>query len=662
MSVKLVTSAISVILITLLGVLALYTSGAGQFLDYRFGDIAMKSRGVRESRTNVVYLRIDRSTIEKIGHLPWDNRTANGVLEAIEKFGPKRAVVASSPELVFENPESISRNWLLIPFCGSDKEKKVADSKKSIQVTVPDTDGVVRHLYSKDPTAQCKGSAWEYDLLGVPADQEKLLVNFVGPPNSISNLSLFDVVTGAAPKDFLRDSYVVIGIDLPGITKTLSTPVTATNEFMSEPEFHAHALITLIEGSRIKYIDWKVASLLFLLIICVLWLAFLPSTFRKNLLIASLFAFVLGIVSLIFFLGLNLIMPVSGFAFTILLTFILSSEQKNKILQDKIRRIMNESSWELVLHPGTNDVKAMSEEEIWSRMVGFASIHLKPESMALAVPLSSSKGTRIRFSSYYNMNEADIREKRRDISRMPYASFISRPDVVRVDRYMTDESGVVSFLVPLYYPSTFMGMWLINFKREDRIVEERMNFLLMVGQQVARLMFDSKAAFKNNNDGRAKYSSDWLEKQVVQVDRIVSHLIKEKRVYQSVLNGLAEAVAFTDMFGRVIHMSGSMKAILDDCGMQTRERNTLSSILSELGASGNEGVSSSMLSLAEDKTEHVFEFKGYKFILRILYVESQSEHPFPEGMLLLALNKDGSALPLPCSNRQTDKDDESERG
>ncbi len=638
--VKLAFAAISTLFIVLLSALALYFSEAAGYIDHRFGDMVIKIRGLRHCDAPVVLLRIDRAAVEKIGRLPWGKSQAEAVLDAIEKLGPRRIIVGAGPEIVFLEPELINNPRLIKPI---DWQLSHGDEDTPLLLNISDSDGVVRHLYSRHPNPGVRGIAWQYEAIGIKPEVSEIGVNFVGPPNSISNLSVADVVTGSMPRDFLKGKFVVIGLDLPGFTRVLSSPVSSNDHPLSEAEFHAHALITLLEGSRINLLGIGWSLLLLALLTVCLWLLFLPSTFRRNIFVALAAGLLLSAVAVVLLLTINLILPVTGFATAILLTFVISSEQKSRTLQERVRNIANTSTWELTLHPGAGDINNMSVDEIWQRLVGFASVHLSPAGMALALPVDAGEN-RIKFDHFFGMSESDIRENRRDLSRMPYAAILTRPEVTRVDRFMKEENGTVSFLVPLFYPSKLMGIWLLNFRLKENIVDERMNFLLMVGQQVARMLYHSRMNTEERKSSIG-YSFDWLEKQVANIDRIVGNLIREKDVYQSVLDGLLEGVAFTDMFGRVLHMSVSMKSILTGLSVNPEEVNTLSALLKELGIAVDGDVSSRLLQLNDRNSENVFNVNGYYFVLRVLYSSKDAEHPLPEGMLLLALKGECSALP-----------------
>gem|GEM_PF-4341561 len=651
---KLAVAAISTLLVVFLSALTLYFSDAAEYIDHRFGDLVIKARGLRSSNAPVVLLRIDRAVVEKIGSIPWGASQADAVLDAIEKLEPKRVIIAISPTLVFLTPEAVTKSWLVKPV---DWQLSQGAADEPLQLNISDSDGVARHLYSHHPNPAIKGLAWEYTAIGIKPQEAEVGVNFVGPPNSISNLSIADVVTGSMPRDFIKGKFVVIGMDLPGITRVLSSPISTADHLLSEAEFHAQALITLLEGSKIDVLSTGWSLLLVMLLTAGLWLLFLPSTFRRNIIVAVCIGLLLSSVAVLILLTMNLILPVTGFAAAILLTFIISSEQKSKTLQERVRNIANTSTWELTLHPGAGDIGLMSVEEIWQRLVGFASVHLSPAGMALALPVQSASDSRIKFEHFYGMTEADIHENRRDLSRMPYAAILTRPEVTRVDRFMKEDNGTVSFLVPLYYPSKLMGIWLLNFKMRENIVDERMNFLLMVGQQVARLLYHSRMNTEERKSSIG-YSFDWLEKQVANIDRIVGNLIREKDVYQSVLDGLLEGVAFTDMFGRVLHISASMKSILTELSVNPEEINTLSALLKELGIAVDGDVSSRILRLNDKNSENVFTVNGYYFVLRVLNSSKDAEHPLPEGMLLLALKGECSALPRP----QSAEADNSEEG
>ncbi len=613
----------------LVAVLLYYAAGFGQSVDLRFGDTVMYLRGARTVSDDVVFLRIDAATVQKVGPLPWSRKAADQVFDAIGSMGPKRVILASSASMVLADPSNEHRPWLLLPNVGTGKN----ENDIPIQVTLPDKDGIVRHLYDRYPDRRFSGYAWEYDVVKRPVDKKRVYVNFAGPVNSISNLSVADVVQGAAPEEFLKDRFVVIGLDLPDLTRFVAVPVSDLTHPMSEAEFHANALITLLEGNGIvKLLVWQ-TLLILSLVVLVFWLFLLRTTMRFNLLLGILWSSILLVGSICALLFLNILLPISGMALGVGLTLLVSFERKSRWLQSRTREIANTSTWELTLRPVSTDTREIKLDDIWQRLIGFASVHLQPENMALALP--GSQDGKVQFKRFYGMDESAIQERRRDIARAPYASAITRSYVEKTESYMQDES-LVTYLVPLFYPSQFVGFWVISFDATTK--NERAPLLMTIGQQVARLLYYSRAnqVRKEMSSMRERLSGDRMQKQLDDIDRIFGNLVEEKVILHSVLDGLNEGVAFTDMFGRLLHYNRPMKDILDWCGFRREDFNSLSDFLHKLKAVPDGAQGDWMFRLHQQRAENVFHSHGYRFVVRLLYRVGERGVPLPEGFLLLA--------------------------
>lgn len=636
-----IRSSIILAAILLLGI-AIYLLGMGKIGDNRFADAFMKWRGVRQADRNVVLLRIDEMALMEFGPLPWSPETVARVFEAVKRMKPKKVVLAGNPSQIIADPEAFKHPWVL-RISPSSKETAAKEKAPLLQLTFPDKDGVVRRLYANHPDREIRGVAWEFGMLEREAIEGSFLVNFVGPPSSIANLSVADITAGSAPEDFLKNKYVIIGLDILDIARYVVVPTTDYRKPMAEAEFHAHALTTLLENSAFRYLAiWQIA-LLFAFTMLLHWIIMLPTTIRKNLLLTTGFLALVFVTSLAALRYSSVFPPVSGLAFVIVMTFLASSERKVRMIQVHTGRISKASRWELTLRPVHTDIRNMDEKELWEQIVRFASLHLRPESMLFA--RSAPGNGRIRFVRAYNTEESKVRELRRDLSRTPYSTMIANSSVEIVNRYMHDES-LTSFLVPLFYPSRFMGLWVVNFKYDAQPVKGRLALLLQIGQQIARHLYYSDIDGAGDSlKKRLIPDIDRIERQLQDIDRIFSNLMEEKNIFRSVMDCVHEGVAFTDMFGRLLFLNQPMREIILGCGIKVEELNTLSDLLRKFGLVSEEGEPAWLLKFHLESEERVFMSQGHRFIISVMHREVEDGVSLPEGFILTA-NIEGVNLNL----------------
>lgn len=118
-----------------------------------------------------------------------------------------------------------------------------------------------------------RGSAWSAlpgqgrDSAGPGTDgtwvrDQRMLVNFAGPPGSFRHLSFIDVLSQDAVAASLRGKYVLVGATASGIREALSTPLSGEQRPMAGVEFHANVLDNLLERRWITPLPWPARLLL----------------------------------------------------------------------------------------------------------------------------------------------------------------------------------------------------------------------------------------------------------------------------------------------------------------------------------------------------------------------------------------------------------------
>ena len=139
---------------------------------------------------------------------------------------------------------------------------------------VPDVDGVIRRFrYQIDRLETFPFVAAER-ALGHPIDpgslpDQRLWVDFTGPPGAIPSLSFSRVLTGKFDPAFVRGAIVVVGVTAPTVQDVHPTSTSGGSE-MSGAEIQANAIRTVLRGFPLR----SGPSWVNLLVICIL--ALLP--------------------------------------------------------------------------------------------------------------------------------------------------------------------------------------------------------------------------------------------------------------------------------------------------------------------------------------------------------------------------------------------------
>lgn len=615
---------------------AIYLTGFGGSLDSRMGDSLMRQRGVRSTSAPVVYLRIDEASVAQVAPLPWDLPTARRVFSTLRDRGASKVVLAASDSLVLRDAEPLRElDWLIVPH-----SRNTSGAPRAMQVTLPDRDGITRRLYAWSHFPGVAGYAWQYELLGRQPDQESVRVNFVGPPNSIGNLSLADVLRGSAPGDFVRDKIVVVGIDLPDLTRWVNVPVSDFFNPMSEGEFQAQALITLLEDREIRSLPPLGNFLLLLGLLLLLWLALLPTTIRGNLIVSALSLLLVLGGSALMFLVFATLLPVTGMIVLISLVFVTSSERKARLIQQRTLQIANTSSWELTLRPLAADRLGLSPNKLWQKLAGFMDLHINPQSMFLAQ--LNRTGGRIQITHQFAASESDIREKRRDLARAPYSVAIDRSAAHAVEGFMYD-TNLVTILVPLFYPAALTGFWIVNVT-SDRDVEQVRRSLELVGKQVARQLYYAQIT-PSRRERMAANGMDIIQRQLERIDRVFSNLIEEKVIYHSVLDSMGSGAAIADIFGRLLFLNTPLKNHLRDKGLRVEEAASITALLDMLGAKTPGENGNWLLGLSEKSSEVKLAGASTVTTVRLVSRSQDAEGAMPEGYLLLVDMKRDTTAP-----------------
>jgi adenylate cyclase len=356
---------ISATLTLLMG--AIYALGGWEWLELRAYDLRFAVRGPRPVSNQVVLVTLDEESLQKLGTTLREFKRSL-LARAIERLASSGARLIGI-DMVLSNPSShpdddhqlrdaIARagNVVLPRFISSEMTippwavfRDVEMGEGLINVVL-DEDGVLRSMpvlsaeviqeelvpyltfsleiarLLNDPEG-----VQELDLsrpdqirigsLNIPSPDNKLLINFYGPPGTFLHLPIWRVVSGEFPSDWVSEKMVLIGSYTPSGYDVYRTPFTGGVQRVLAPwggradlvhldrmygvEIHANALQTVLDKSFIRRstpgVVWALVVLLglvsaaiLLLVQRLLWATILFGLWIVLIPIASMILFTLN--------------------------------------------------------------------------------------------------------------------------------------------------------------------------------------------------------------------------------------------------------------------------------------------------------------------------------------------------------------------------------
>ncbi len=266
-------------------------------------DAVFAIRPKLEPSKEIVIVSLDESSQKQLGPMPWPRTIYAALLTRLKEGGARMAVF----DMLFDQPRD--------PQTGEDQAfaqaiaefgkvvlgkeiSRTSDPQFAIEETIEPLEifyqaGATGGIVSTpaDPDAKVRRANWvvrgqttlvteayfrhtgqavrhegKRILLGnfeAPADppeeQPTFLIDFVGPAHTIPTRSIYQVLDGTIPRDFLKDKVVFVGADLAAeyqtagrATDRFQTPVDVEGVFMPGVEIHANAFNTLLTRSFIR--------------------------------------------------------------------------------------------------------------------------------------------------------------------------------------------------------------------------------------------------------------------------------------------------------------------------------------------------------------------------------------------------------------------------
>lgn len=387
------------------------------------------------------------------------------------------------------------------------------------------------------------------------------LVNFMGT-TGLPRIAVSRVLKGELIPELVSGRTVLIGASSSG--PPLFTPLAVNGQLLSELEFHAYALDTLLNDKRIWPVPLWLEFALLLLVIGISLFVFQWGGLRFS---AGWTASMVVVYALLAWVTLNLVrvwLPLGELWVAQIATFLVFTRYRAVSAETKLRKILLNTNFQL--RQRFFPPSFASSQEHWSQVITMVNQTLNLERVIF---LERIKGDhRLREVTSLNCTLQDIKELRRDYERTPYSTAIAAGHPIEVDGYLTrGEEGEVQRLVPLMFGGEVQGFWAFGARPEKlAALHNRDAVLRDFADQIAELLFHRQQAL-DTQARRARPLQRYLRlqggEQVAEaLEKTLTALDRRLLGMEDYLDGLSTAGMLYDLFGRVLIVNRKMVQLL----------------------------------------------------------------------------------------------------
>lgn len=330
-------------------------------LDYRF--ITRYLFNGSNSESDITLVTIDQHSLNQLGDWPWPRQYQAQVIKNLttagakvvgvdvifnngdpgEKLGDRKLVEATRQAMNVVYPVvldlEITRSWL------GDQKEQIEIKRKQLPFPelsqeaaslgyinlLVDRDGLVRRLpYIKDKEEINFPFSYQVaqQFSNGNSDQEldvndSGLINYIGPPKSFPMISYYRVLNDEFSEKSVKDKIVLVGATAPGLGDRYMTPYSMFGA-MDGVEVHANIIQTLLNDNDIDKLNFKLMSLIILIIGLINSYLFIWAKPKAGTLLLITEIIVLLLTSLFLFISYNLWLSLVPVLSNILLIYLVT--------------------------------------------------------------------------------------------------------------------------------------------------------------------------------------------------------------------------------------------------------------------------------------------------------------------------------------------------
>jgi adenylate cyclase len=233
--------------------------------------------GGKPALQDIKIITIDDKSLQEIGRWPWNRTVWTDLLQSTQKAAVVAFDVAffeptaddtsvgdamrKSGNVIIAQEYDFSRKTDIVPAFGF-------NGVQTAMINIfTDQEGVSRSIpvMLNEKPSLALSAAQKYLGREITVPQQKLLVNFAGPPNSYRTYSAADVINGRISPGEFENAIVFIGATAPDLHDDYLVP-TSHKQRMPGVEIHAHAVQTILTKQYIHYQDFKSLAIVILII------------------------------------------------------------------------------------------------------------------------------------------------------------------------------------------------------------------------------------------------------------------------------------------------------------------------------------------------------------------------------------------------------------
>jgi CHASE2 domain-containing sensor protein len=400
------------------------------------------------------------------------------------------------------------------------------------------------------PTLEQRAAAYD-PTAAKSAVRGPFLINFVGGPGTIPNVSLSRVLAGELVAEMVKGKIVLVDRDERFLG--LETPVCGGDEPMTFLEFQGNALQTLLDGNPIRPLPWY--SMLLLLVSLGITSSLLyqrvgsVTRAREGLgvLLICVLAAVVGMGYFRYWLALGPIVLAQTGQFV--LTLVFRTRRTRLTLNDLRLRTLSQ------IEERFCPQNILHSPEFWDHLGSMINQTLEVERMVFFERVPETQ--KLQEIKVFNCTFESIRRTERELDAMVFATALAAGHPVRVTGFFDGgKAPEQEYLCPLIFDGEVMGMWVvcIQVARLQTIPQFEI-ILTKFSQQIARSLYHKKRApVKRTLIGRLKswFATDREDPLYRELRSLADLLEQYYDVLDTVFSQISTATIVYDSFGRVL--------------------------------------------------------------------------------------------------------------
>ncbi|GGI88101.1 CHASE2 domain-containing protein [Legionella impletisoli] len=378
---------------------------------------------------------------------------------------------------------------------------------------------------------------------------KRYYVDFLSGSATLPFLTLFQAFQGDLVSEMIKNRAVIIGVASQR-SNDLTTPLIRNGQTLSEPQFHAYALQTLLSQQTIRWMG-SLFSFLLLVLVSMVSLLMLNNTYRQTttILLFSLLIldFLLAWAILAWF---KLWIPLVGLWLIHIALYVVLTRYRLIDEEKKSLRALFELSSKIQDKPLYS--KLYASDQYWSNVIVMLNQTLE---LSCAIFLECIPNShRLKEVSALNCSLSHINERRRDYHREPYKTAIETQKLIQVEAFIRCGDGKNQFLFPLIHMNEVLGFWAFCIEKEQKLSRDKKIYINQLGHQIAfflhlREQWLQEEQYKENIILRFLN----LERHYSVAEKmklLLEQLERRLTITQDFLNAQSTGCIYFDLFGR----------------------------------------------------------------------------------------------------------------